>query len=105
MNQEDNKKLQVKLYKQGDVDFLEFSVGSKTHKLNANSEDNQNEIKAMFCDVIPLLEQESLEFVLEIDENYDNKLLVEVATSYIEDLNKEIQNVRDEILDDEDNDE
>lgn len=100
MNQEDNtKQLTVKLFKESEVDFLEFHLGTKTHKLNINLEDNQGDIKAMFCDLVPLLETNAIELILDVDDSYDNKLLEEVSTSYIADLNKEIDNVRTEIID------
>lgn len=101
MSQEDTKKqLLVKLYKEDGIDFLEFNLGSgKIHKLNVNLEDNQSDIKAMFCDLLPLLETSDIELVLNVAKDYDNKLLTEVSTSYIADLNKEIASVRVEILD------
>jgi len=52
----------------------------------------------MFCDLLPYIETNNTELVLDKDEHYDNKLLEEVSTSYIEDLNKEIRGVRVEIL-------
>ncbi len=99
MNQDDNKKsLTVKLKKGSGTDLLVFELGNKTHKLNLNSEDNQNDIKSMFCDLILLVETNLVEFVLDIDNSYDNNLMKDVAASYISDLNKEIKSLRDEIL-------
>jgi len=101
MNQDDSKKqLVVKLFKEDDVDFLEFNLGAgKIHKLDISLEDNQASIKSMFCDLIPLLETDALELVLNVGDDYDNNLLKEVSTSYINDLNKEIESVRTDILD------
>lgn len=99
MNPADSKKqLEVKLFKDGDTDFLEFKIDHKIHKLNLNLEDNQAEIKAMFCDLLPYVEANDTELVLKKDDDYDNKLLEEVSTSYIDDLNKEIAGVRIEVL-------
>lgn len=99
MNQDD-KQINVKLFKEDEVDFLEFNLGSgKIHKLNINLEDNQGDIKAMFCDLVSMLDEGSIQLVLEVQEAYDNKLLKEVAESYVADLNKEIENVRLEITD------
>ena len=106
MSQEDSKQLlNVRLFQENETDILEFNIGSKVHKLDLNSEDHQMEIKKMFCDLIPLLENNSVELVLKVDEGYDNTLLKEVSTSYIGDLNKELENVRTEILDERDDDE
>jgi hypothetical protein len=100
MSQEDSKKqLKIKLFKEGSIDYLQFNIGPKVHKLNLNLDDNQSEIKAMFCDLLPYVEANDTELVLEKEEGYDNKLLEEVSISYISDLNKEIQGVRIEILD------
>lgn len=102
MNQEDSKKqLIVKLFSEAEVDYLEFHLVDKSHKLNLNLEDNQIEIKRMFVDLIPLLKSNSIELVLEIEEGYTNTLLKEVSQSYINDLNGELNVVRMEILDEE----
>lgn len=100
MSREDNKKqITVRLFKEDSIDYLEFKLAAKIHKLNLNLDDNQSEIKAMFCDLLSFIEINDIEFILEKEEGYDNKLLEEVSTSYINDLNKEIQGVRMEILD------
>lgn len=100
MSQEDSKKqLAVKLFKKDSVDYLEFHIGQRVHKLNLNLDDNQAEIKAMFCDLLPFIETNDAVLILEKDDEYDNKLLEEVSESYIADLNKEIQGVRVEIHD------
>lgn len=99
MNQDDDKQtITVKLYVDNDIDILEFNLGDgKVHKLNLNSEDNQDAIKSMFCDLILLVEASSIELTLDVDQSYDNALLKEVATSYISDLNGELEAVRTEI--------
>lgn len=101
MSQEDNKmQIKVKLHKDNDVDLLEFNLGAgKNHKLNISLEDNQSDIKNMFCDLVEMLEESSIELELDVKEGYDNRLLEEVAAEYIKDLNKELENVRAEILD------
>lgn len=101
MNQENSKKqINVKLYKDNGVDLLEFNISADSnHKLNMNLEDNQSDIKAMFCDLVEILENSSIELKLNVMEGYDNKLLEEVSVEYIKDLNKELENVRTEILD------
>ena len=100
MSQEDNvQEFVVRLFVEDEIDCLEFNLGSSTHKLNLNLEDNQSDIKAMFCDLIPLVEGGSIKLLLRVDEGYDNILLKEVAAGYINDLNSEIEGVRTEILD------
>lgn len=100
MSQEGSKKqLAVRLFKENNIDYLEFNIARKPHKLNLNLDDNQGEIKAMFCDLLPYIEINDTELILKKDDGYDNKLLEEVAISYVADLNKEIQGVRIEILD------
>jgi len=98
MNPVDKMQLSVRLFKEDDTDFLEFNIDRKVHKLNLNLDDNQSEIKAMFCDLLPYVEANDTELVLKKDDDYDNKLLEEVSNSYIADLNKEIESVRIEVL-------
>lgn len=100
MNQEDEtERLEVRLHVDNEVDYLEFNLGGKVHKLNLNLEDNQTEIKKMFCDLIPILKTGSIEFSLVVDDGYDSMLLKEVSESYVNDLNQELRIVRTEILD------
>lgn len=99
MSQEETKKrLDVSLYLDGGTDYLEFNIEGKIHKLDINSEDNQEDIKKMFCDLVPLLEVSELELSLLVDKDYDNVLLREVSSSYIKDLNTELDNVRASLL-------
>jgi hypothetical protein len=106
MSQEDNKKqIEVKLFLDGGVDYLEFNLDGKAHKLNLNLEDNQSEIKRMFIDLIPLLKSSAVELTLNIQEGYENGLLKDVSQSYISDLNKELDTVRAEIIDENEADE
>lgn len=106
MNQEETKKaLDVKLHLEESTDYLEFNIEGKIHKLDVNSEDNQEDIKKMFCDLVPLLEVGEVELVLSVEEGYDNALLREVSTSYIKDLNAELDNVRASLLEENSEDE
>ena len=106
MSQEDSKKtIDVKLYLDQSTDYLEFKIEGKTHKLDVNSEDNQEDIKKMFCDLVPLVEVNEVELVLSIEKGYDNDLLKEVSVSYIKDLNAELDNVRASLIEESDNDE
>lgn len=98
-DQDDNKQtITVMLYVDNGIDILEFNLGDgKVHKLDPKSEDNQDAIKSMFCDLILLVEASSIELTLDVDQSYDNALLKEVANSYISDLNGELEAVRTEI--------
>jgi hypothetical protein len=100
MSPEDSKKIfVVKLFVENGVDYLEFNFEQNVHRLNLNLDDNQADIKKMFCDLIPHLESNEIELKLQVDESYDNTLLKEVSNSYINDLNNELGNVRTEIQD------
>lgn len=106
MNQEENKKtLDVKLYLEENTDYLEFNIEGKIHKLDVNSEDNQEDIKKMFCDLVPLVEASEVELILSVEDDYDNVLLKEVSASYIKDLNAELDNVRASLLEESSEDE
>lgn len=99
MNQEESScTLKAKLFVDGGIDYLELNVDGKIHKLNLNDEDDQEQIKKMFCDLVELLETVSVKIELDVADDYDNTLLLEVSTSYISDLNEELESVRANLL-------
>lgn len=96
MNQEegDITVLTARLHSDEGVDYLEFDFSGKVHKLNLNNEDDQEQIKKMFCDLVELVEDNDVKVQLEVQDGYDNPLLEEVSKSYISDLNDELDSVR-----------
>ena len=96
MNQGESsaKILTARLYLDDNVDYLEFDISGKIHKLNLNNEDDQEQIKRMFCDLVELVEGKDVRVQIEVQDGYDNPLLEEVSKSYISDLNNELDSVR-----------
>lgn len=86
MNQD---KIIVELKKEEkDDDVLEFQFKNKI-TINFVKSDN-NDIKEVFKIVLEELTKSIFSFELKIDENYDVELYKEVANTYINELNDEI---------------
>lgn len=86
MNQD---KIVVELRKENNDDILEFQFKNKL-VINFIKSDN-NDIKEIFKTILEELTKNIFSFELKIDENYDVDLYKEVATTYIAELNEEIE--------------
>ena len=86
MNQD---KIIVELKKEKRDDILEFQFKNKL-VINFIKSDN-NDIKEVFKTILEELTKDIFSFELKIDENYDVELYKEVATTYIAELNDEIE--------------
>ncbi len=86
MNQD---KIIVELKKEKRDDILEFQFKNKL-VINFIKSDN-NDIKEVFKTILEELTKNIFSFELKIDENYDVELYKEVATTYIAELNDEIE--------------
>lgn len=85
MNQD---KVIVELRKEKNDDVLEFQFKNKV-LINFIKSDN-NDIKEVFKTILEELTKNIFSFELKINENYDVDLYKEVATTYIAELNDEI---------------
>ncbi len=88
MNQDSNKII-VELKKENNDDVLEFQFKNKI-LINFNKSDN-NDIKEVFKIVLEELTKSIFNFELKIADGYDVDLYKEVVTTYIEELNEEIE--------------
>ena len=86
MNQD---KIIVELKKEKNEDILEFQFKNKL-VINFIKSDN-NDIKEVFKTILEELTKNIFSFELKIDESYDVDLYKEVATTYIAELNNEIE--------------
>ena len=86
MNQD---KIVVELRKENNDDILEFQFKNKL-VINFIKSDN-NDIKEIFKTILEELTKNIFSLELKIDENYDVDLYKEVATTYIAELNEEIE--------------
>lgn len=71
-------------------DCVVFNIKGKEHEINLNSED-QSGLKNLFYDIIDLSFNECPKFELDdAGKNYENRMIVELVTDYLEQLNSEI---------------
>ncbi len=85
MNQD---KIIVELKKENDDDVLEFQFKNKVNINFIKSENN--DIKEVFKKILEELTKNVFYLELKINEDYDVELYKEVATTYIDELNNEI---------------
>lgn len=97
MNQEI---INAKLIELDGVDTLIFKIPEIEDDIavNLNSNEGQNDLKKVFENLLVIINEKEVEIQLEIDEQYKKGLYKEVCLEYIEDLNKEIKSVREEVL-------
>lgn len=97
MNQEI---INAKLIELDGVDTLIFKIPEIEDDIavNLNSNEGQNDLKKVFENLLVIINEKEVEIQLEIDEQYKKGLFKEVCAEYIEDLNKEIKSVREEVL-------
>ena len=100
MNQdEDNiKKISVKLLTDNNVDYLEFTLSDGPHRVNINDSNNQLDLKNVFNKMIEMVYVSDVEIMpLDVDESCKGGLLEEVFKEYVQDLSGELNQVRDDI--------
>ena len=85
MNQD---KIIVELKKENDDDVIEFQFKNKVNINFIKSENN--DIKEVFKKILEELTKNVFYLELKINEEYDVELYKEVATTYIDELNNEI---------------
>lgn len=73
-------------------DVLVFSLDKK-YTIHLKSNSSQLEIKTVFSALLDSLLKQPIKIVLEIEDGYSNNLLKDVCSAYIEDLNKEIDQI------------
>lgn len=64
-------------------------------KIDLNETDQTN-LRNLFYKIIELAIKEDFKFKLECTENYSKRLYIDVATEYIDQLNKELQLIIDD---------
>lgn len=81
--------IKVRLMKEKKNDILLF-VFEKPISINFVKSDN-NDIKEVFKEILNQLSVRKFRFELEIDQSYSVELYKEVASTYIDELNSEIE--------------
>jgi len=73
-------------------DVLEFCFGQPLEiKLNEEKTDSMEKV---FSNLLEILIKEKIELKLKIEKDYSKKLFIDVATAYVDDLNKEIKKIK-----------
>lgn len=89
--------IEVKLTTMSDVDVLIFGLDEErpeAYTVNLNSATSQNELKEVFSKLLELLLEEDIVLQLSIALGYSKGLYKDVCKEYIEDLNREILQVK-----------
>lgn len=92
------KTIDVTLTVSGDVDILVFGFDDEhpnAHYVNLNSPTSQNELKNVFSKLLQLLLTDEIDLRLIIAEGYKKGLYRDVCTEFINDLNRELLQVKE----------
>ena len=90
--------IDVTLTVSADVDVLVFGLDdeqSDAYTVNLNSATSQNELKVVFSKLLQLLLEEDIVLRLVIAEGYGKGLYKDVCREYIDDLNRELSQVKE----------
>lgn len=92
--------IDVTLTVSADVDVLVFSLDDEypdAYTLNLNSATSQNELKVVFSKLLQLLMEEDIILQLVIADGYGKGLYKDVCKEYIDDLNRELVQVKESV--------
>ena len=92
--------IDVTLTVSAEVDVLVFGLSdeeSDGYMVNLNSAVSQNEFKKVFSKLLQLLLEEDLTLKLVIAEGYGKGLYKDVCKEYIDDLNRELAQVKESL--------
>lgn len=90
--------IDVMLTVSADVDVLVFGLDDEhtdAYTVNLNSATSQNELKVVFSKLLQLLLEEDIVLQLAIAEGYGKGLYKDVCREYIDDLNRELAQVKE----------
>lgn len=90
--------IDVQLTVSADVDILIFALDDECpddYIVSLSSSTSQNELKKVFSKLLQILMEEDVTLRLTIAEGYGKTLQKEVCQAYIEDLNRELQQVKE----------
>lgn len=101
------EKVKVKLKEVDKTDYLVFDLDEEQYpdgmKVNLNSSTSQADLKQVFAKLLELMIEGPIKLELQISEGYSRGLYKDVCKEYIDDLNKEIEqvynNLQDELSD------
>lgn len=89
--------INVELKEQDGSDILKFNVTDEDFKdgisVNLNSDEGRKDLAQLFSILLRHMLESKIELQLKVDSDYEKGLYKDVATEYIEALNKEIDKV------------
>ena len=100
MKQEETKTVNVLLTVSENTDILIFDLDKEKpikYYINLNSQSCQIEIKEIFVKLLEMLTESEIKLVFNVAEGYTKRLYTDVCTEYINELNKELKQVREKI--------
>ena len=71
-------------------DILAFYINNNEYHVNLNSENSQNDLKAIFSVLLEQMIINPIKLDFKTAQNYKKGLFVDVCTEYIKELNREI---------------
>lgn len=92
-----NQEIKVVLLEKENNDYLCFEFDDKTCEVNLNDVHGQQELKNVFSELLKIIYYTDLVLNLEIEDGYKRGLYKEVCKEYIDNLNNEIKEVREEM--------
>lgn len=101
MKQVEKKIINVYLKVNGDIDLLVFDLdqdGLDKYIVNLNSSSSQEEIKNVFSKLLELLIENDIQLILKIENGYSKGLYKDVCDEYIKELNRELEQVKQNII-------
>lgn len=93
-----SQEIRVLLCEKDGIDYMSFEFENSTIDVNLNGVDGQQDLKQVFSIILSLLETTEVALKLEFADGYKKGLYKEVCTEYIDDLNQEIIQARQEIM-------
>lgn len=83
-------------------DILLFDFNKEAHpeglSVNLNSDSGQADLKEVFSNLLEIMVDKPVQLNLVINSNYSRVLYIDVCTEFIKDLNKELEQVRAQII-------
>lgn len=92
-----NQEIKVILLEKNEVDYLCFEFDKDVVEVNLNDVSGQQDLKTVFSKLLKLINDKDVELKLEIADGYKKGLYKEVCYEYVDDLNNEIKEVREEM--------
>ena len=91
------KIIEAELLAKDDVDVLRFFLETDEVDINLNTSNCQAELKLLFSKLLEELLENDLVIEFKCGDEYTRGMYIEVCEEYIKDLNKELQDVKEQI--------